>query len=302
MEIFVNNENDKLTDVIVGNSLNFKSEINFRDLYDPISLFHYLKGTFPIKSKLQNQISQFKKVLKKYNVKIHDLDIINTNQIFARDLGFVIEEKFFLSSILPARENEIKGLDSLLSKIKNIVRIPADRHIEGGDVIIDNDNIFIGYYDQKDYKNQITARTNKQAVKFMKKECPNKNIIPLELIKSPHNPKLNALHLDCCFQPVSKNKAVICKQAFKNPHELNQLISFYQEDNLFEITLDEMSRLYSNFLSIDKNIVISDIKFKRLNKWFENMNIEVEEIDYSEISKLGGLFRCTTLPLLRKKN
>ncbi len=302
MEIFVDNENDKLTDVIVGNSLNFKSEINFRDLYDPISLFHYLKGTFPIKSKLQNQISQFKKVLKKYNVKIHDLDIINTNQIFARDLGFVIEEKFFLSSILPDRENEIKGLDSLLNKIKNIVRIPADKHIEGGDVIIDNDNIFIGYYDQKDYKNQITARTNKQAVKFMKKECPNKNIIPLELIKSPHNPRLNALHLDCCFQPVSKNKAVICKQAFKNPHELNQLISFYQEDNLFEITLDEMSRLYSNFLSIDKNIVISDIKFKRLNKWFENMNIEVEEIDYSEISKLGGLFRCTTLPLLRKKN
>ena len=302
MEIFVDNENDKLTDVIVGNSLNFKSEINFRDLYDPISLFHYLKGTFPIKSKLQNQISKFKKVLKKYNVKIHDLDIINTNQIFARDLGFVIEEKFFLSSILPARENEIKGLDSLLNKIKNIVRIPADKHIEGGDVIIDNDNIFIGYYDQKDYKNQITARTNKQAVKFMKEECPNKNIIPLELIKSPHNPKLNALHLDCCFQPVSKNKAVICKQAFKNPHELNQLISFYQEDNLFEITLDEMSRLYSNFLSIDKNIVISDIKFKRLNNWFENMNIEVEEIDYSEISKLGGLFRCTTLPLYRKKN
>ena len=302
MEIFVDNENDKLTDVIVGNSLNFKSEINFRDLYDPISLFHYLKGTFPIKSKLQNQISQFKKVLKKYNVKIHDLDIINTNQIFARDLGFVIEEKFFLSSILPARENEIKGLDSLLNKIKNIVRIPADKHIEGGDVIIDNDNIFIGYYDQKDYKNQITARTNKQAVKFMKKECPNKNIIPLELIKSPHNPKLNALHLDCCFQPVSNNKAVICKQAFKNPNELNQLISFYEEDNLFELTLDEMSRLYSNFLSIDKNIVISDIKFKRLNKWFENMNIEVEEIDYSEISKLGGLFRCTTLPLLRKKN
>ena len=302
MEIFVDNENDKLTDVIVGNSINFKSKINFRDLYDPISLFHYLKGTFPIKSELQNQISQFKKVLKKYNVKIHDLDIINTNQIFARDLGFVIEEKFFLSSILPARENEIKGLDSLLSKIKNIVRIPADKHIEGGDVIIDNDNIFIGYYDQKDYKNQVTARTNKQAVKFMKKECPNKNIIPLELIKSPHNPKLNALHLDCCFQPVSNRKAVICKQAFKNPNELNHLISFYEEDNLFEITLDEMSRLYSNFLSIDKNTVISDIKFKRLNKWFENMNIEVEEIDYSEISKLGGLFRCTTLPLLRKKN
>jgi len=302
MNIHITNENHRLTDVIVGNSFSFKSNINFRDLYDPISLFYYLRGKFPKKDKLQNQISNFKKVLLKYGVKIHDLDIINTNQIFARDLGFIIENKFFISSILPDRENEIKGLKSVLKNIKNIIKLPEDAHIEGGDVVLDSDNIFIGYYDQKDYKNQITARTNKKAIKLVKNYFPNKNVIPLELIKSPYLPNSNALHLDCCFQPVSENKAVICKEAFKNSFELDLLISHYGVKNIFEISLKEMSKLYSNFFSIDKNIVVSDKRFHRLNKWLGSIGVKVEKINYSEVSKLGGLFRCSTLPLIRKKD
>ena len=182
MNIYITNENHRLTDVIVGNSFSFKSNINFRDLYDPISLFYYLRGKFPNKYKLQNQISNFKKVLLKYGVKIHDLDIINTNQIFVRDLGFIIENKFFISSILPDRENEIKGLKNVLKKIKNVIKLPKDAHIEGGDVVLDEDNIFVGYYGQKDYKNQITARTNKKAIKLIKNHFPSRNIIPLELL------------------------------------------------------------------------------------------------------------------------
>ena len=302
MNIHITNENHRLTDVIVGNSFNFKSNINFRDLYDPISLFYYLRGKFPNKYKLQNQISNFKKVLLKYGVKIHDLDIINTNQIFARDLGFIIENKFFISSILPDRENEIKGLKNILNNIKNVIKLPKDAHIEGGDVVLDDDNIFIGYYGQKDYKNQITARTNKKAIKLIKNHFPNKNVIPLELIKSPHLPSSNALHLDCCFQPVSENKAVICKEAFKNPFELDLLISHYGAKNIFEISLKEMSKLYSNFFSIEKNIVVSDKRFHRLNKWLSSIGVKVEKVNYSEVSKLGGLFRCSTLPLIRKKD
>ena len=302
MNISVFDENSQLRELVIGNSFNFKSQINFRDLYDPISLYHYLKGTFPNKYKLQNQISNFKKVLLSYNIKIHDLEVLNTNQIFVRDLGFVIDDKFFISSILPDREFEIKGLEKILKKIKNVIKLPKNAHIEGGDVVLEEDHIFIGYYGQNDYKNQITARTNKKAVKLIQKHFPNKKIIPLELIKSPHSPKNNALHLDCCFQPVSLNKAVICLQAFKNPIEVNYLISLYGINNIFEITLKEMSKLYSNFFSIDKKIVISDKRFHRLNKWFKEIDVKVEKVNFSEISKLGGLFRCSTLPLLRKKN
>ena len=301
MNIDVFDENSQLKELVIGNSFNFKSQINFRDLYDPISLFHYLKGTFPNKYKLQNQISNFKKILLNYNVKIHDLEVLDTNQIFVRDLGFIIDNKFFISSILPDREFEIQGLKKILKQIKNIVKLPKNAHIEGGDVVLDEDHIFIGYYGQKDYKNQITARTNKKAIKIIRKFFPNKKTIPLEIIKSPRFPTQNALHLDCCFQPVSQNKAVICMEAFKNPLELNYLVSLYGLENIFQITLKEMSKLYSNFFSIDKDTVISDKRFHRLNRWFQKVGVNVEKINFSEISKLGGLFRCSTLPLIRKK-
>ena len=71
---------------------------------------------------------------------------------------------------------------------------------------------------------------------------------------------------------------------------------------MFEITLKEMSKLYSNFLSINKETVISDKRFKRLNNWLSNIGMKVEKVNYSEIAKLGGLFRCSTLPIMRKKN
>ena len=63
-----------------------------------------------------------------------------------------------------------------------------------------------------------------------------------------------------------------------------------------------MSKLYSNFLSINKETVISDKRFKRLNNWLSNVGMKVEKVNYSEIAKLGGLFRCSTLPIFRKKN
>ncbi|MFL2609279.1 MAG: amidinotransferase [Cryomorphaceae bacterium] len=302
MNIQINSETSSLKEVLIGNSYNFKSPLNFRDLYDPTSLINYLKGRYPIKFRLQNQLSKLKKTLIKNGVIVHELDIVNTNQIFSRDLGFVIDDKFFLSSIIPDREHELKGLKSILKNINNIVRLPKSAHIEGGDVVVDKNHVFIGYYGKNDYKNQITARTNKKAIRIIRDKLKNKEIFPIELIKSSTKPTINALHLDCCFQPVSKNKAVICKEAFANKIELNFLISYFGEQNIFEVTLKEMSRLYCNFFSINENTVITDKRFTRLIRWFDEIGMKVEKIDFSEISKLGGLFRCCTLPLKREKN
>ena len=58
--------------------------------------------------------------------------------------------------------------------------------------------------------------------------------------------------------------------------------------------------MYSNIFSISSNVVVSDIRFSRLNKWLKQKDILVEEINYSQISKMGGLFRCSTLPLIRE--
>ena len=121
--------------------------------------YDYLKGKYPNKFRLQSQLLELKKILIKYGVKVHELDTEDTNQIFARDLGFVIDDNFIVSSIIPDREKELNGLRSILSNIKNVIKLPKSAHIEGGDVVVTKDYVFIGYYDKIDYKNQITART-----------------------------------------------------------------------------------------------------------------------------------------------
>lgn len=301
MNVKINSETLTLKEVLIGNSYNFKSPLNFRDLYDPTSLLNYLKGKYPNKFRLQSQLSKFKKILIEYGVKVHDLDIVDTNQVFARDLGFVIDDKFIISSILPDRQMELNGLRTILKNIKNVIKLPKSAHIEGGDVVVTKDYVFIGYYNKKDYKNQITARTNRKAIRILKDLIQGKEVFPIELIKSSIKPSLNALHLDCCFQPISKNKAVICKEAFANKIELNFLISYFGQKNVFEVTIQEMSKLYCNFFSINENTVVTDKRFTRLINWLYEIGLNVEKLDFSEISKLGGLFRCCTLPIRREK-
>ena len=59
------------------------------------------------------------------------------------------------------------------------------------------------------------ARTNDAGVEFIKRLFPNKKVKSFDLNKSESNAYDNALHLDCCFQPIGREKAIIHKEAFK---------------------------------------------------------------------------------------
>ena len=86
----------------------------------------------------------------------------NCNQIFSRDIAFIVEDRLFISNILPARDKEIDAIQHILAQIpkENIHKIPEDVHVEGGDVIVHNEYLFVGFYDQPDYADYVTARTN----------------------------------------------------------------------------------------------------------------------------------------------
>ena len=294
-------EVSQLSKVIVGQADNFmKPDIS--DLYDPTSKFHLNNNTYPKKKDLIEELNSYKKALRKNNIEVIELDSIkDCNQIFARDIGFVIDDFFFISNILPHRQNEINGLKSILNIIdkEKIIRLEDDIHVEGGDIIVAKDKLYIGYYDEADYKQQITARTNFNAIVFFKKFFTEKDIIPLKLKKSSLNPENNALHLDCCFQPVGNKYAVICKDGFYNSSDYNLLVKEYGVNNLLNITSKEMSQMLCNFFSISEKIVVSDYKFNKLNTWLEERNIKVVKVKLNEVGKQGGSFRCSTLPLIR---
>jgi N-dimethylarginine dimethylaminohydrolase len=241
-------------------------------------------------------------VFKKYNIEVYRPEIIeNYNQIFSRDIAFVIEDKFIQANILPDREREYKAIDNVISQInpENIIVLPEECHVEGGDVMPWNDYIFIGIYSGNDYTDYITARTNTQAVLALKELFPNKIIKTFELRKSNTNAKANALHLDCCFQPIGKNKAILHKNGFLVESEYEWLLNFFGQENVFEITKQEMYDMNSNVFSISEKIIISEQNFTRLNAWLRKNNFIVEEVPYAEISKQEGLLRCSTLPLIR---
>ena len=303
MQLNIQNETSKLKAVILGTAKRNGGIPKVEDCYDPKSIEHVLAGTYPEESDMVLEMDAVEKVLQKHNVTVFRPDVIeNYNQIFSRDIAFVINNKFIRANILPRREKEFLAIDHVLHQIKkdNIITLPENCHVEGGDVIVHNDYVFIGTYSGEDYPNIITARTNKAAVNAIVDLFPNKKIKSFELRKSNTNAKENALHLDCCFQPVGKNKAILHKNGFLIEDEYNWLVDFFGKENIFEIDKEEMYKMYSNVFSISEDIVISEQNFTRLNTWLRNNNILVEEVPYAEIAKQEGLLRCSTLPLIRE--
>lgn len=162
------------------------------------------------------------------------------------------------------------------------------------------DYIFVGTYRGEDYRDYITARTNPQAVAALQELFPHKIVKSFNLRKSNTDPKNNALHLDCCFQPVGKDKAIIHKNGFLEEQEYQWLVQNFGPENVFELTKEEMYQMNSNIFSISEEVVISDWSFTRLNCWLRKQGITVEEVSYREIAKQEGLLRCSTLPLERQ--
>ena len=144
------------------------------------------------------EMKAFKQVLEKYGVTVFRPQLIeNYNQIFARDIGFVIGDVFIKSNILPERERELDAIQYILDQINpnKIVRPPEEVHVEGGDVMLWNDHVFIGTYIGSDYKDYITPRTNKEGVQYIKGLFSNKKVKEFDLIKSKIEARNNALHL-----------------------------------------------------------------------------------------------------------
>lgn len=302
LKLRVTNETDRLKAVILGTAVSNGATPTLEEAYDPKSAEHIKAGTYPIEKDMVAEMDAFAAVLQKYGVQVYRPEIIrDCNQIFTRDIGFVIDDVFIKANILPDRQAEFQAIEYIVKQMNpdKVVTPPEEVHIEGGDVMPWNEHIFIGTYKGDDYKEQVTARTNMAGVAFIKKLFPHKKVKEFDLVKSKTEARDNALHLDCCFQPVGKDKAIIYKGGFRSEADYQYLVDIFGTENLFHIEREEMYEMNSNVFSISPEVVVSEKHFTRLNAWLRAQGFTVEEIPYSEISKQEGLLRCSTLPLLR---
>ena len=130
----INNEYGSLTKVILGVANSFGGTPQIEECYDPKSREHVQNGTFPEEANLSDELNQFLNVLKKYDVSVFRPTLIEDyNQIFSRDIAFVIGEKLVISNIIKDREKEINAIENIISQIdpSNIIRLSNKARIEG---------------------------------------------------------------------------------------------------------------------------------------------------------------------------
>ena len=86
---------------------------------DPKSREHIIAGTYPLESDLRRENDHFARVLAKHNVEVFQpITLPSTNQVFTRDIGFVIEDVFIKSNMgTLERQSEFFAIRDIVSCI-----------------------------------------------------------------------------------------------------------------------------------------------------------------------------------------
>ncbi|WJY26955.1 MULTISPECIES: dimethylarginine dimethylaminohydrolase family protein [Sporosarcina] len=231
--------------------------------------------------KAMAQHQAFEKKLREHNVEVIKLPSSERypEQVFTRDIGFTVGDRLFLADMASdIRKGEEAALQNWLLK-ENIPFRVSESHVEGGDVIVDRNRVFIG----------ISSRTSEEAVSQLEKSLPDH-----EVIRVPFDEKY--LHLDCVFNVLSPETGLYFPQAFDEDTR-QMLESMY---DLIEVKESEQFTMGTNVLSIGDGQLFSLPQNPEVNAAMRKKGFDVIEVDFSEIIKSGGSFRCCSMPVVRK--
>ena len=282
MRTNVNDEYSRLKSVVVSSAAYF----------DPSNLAinnetirHYAEnGGVPTKEAILEEQKCYWDVLKNLGIELLVAEQVEgaKGQMFTRDLAFVIGNNFFISSM--KKENRrlaINGWNNIINQIDkdNIIKVPSNIYLEGGDIIVDNKTIYVG----------ISERTTMDAIEFLKDTLGEEYaIIPLKL-----KPKF--LHLDVLFTIINPNLALIYKDGLES--DSLKLLDKYTK---IEVTEQEQFELATNVFVVSPQTIIINSEHTRIGDELKRYNLNVIPINLTETAKDGGAFRCTTCPIERE--
>ena len=155
--------------------------------------------------------------------------------------------------------------------------------VEGGDVEIDNGNIYIGNTGQS---------ANSLGVLWFKNAFPDWNVheIKVSSKRFPHQ------HLDCAMVIFKKWGCILVDDIIGGYDGLPKPL---KEKKWIELTFEEATDKLANFIAINPEEVLMPTEAKRLRKEVEKLGIKVHHLPYYEVGKLAGSLRCNTCPIYR---
>ncbi|MBU0672425.1 MAG: hypothetical protein KJ732_05310, partial [Candidatus Margulisbacteria bacterium] len=191
------------------------------------------------------------------------------------------KEKFAIRSIL---------LDAVKNSQAKYVSMPPasprmpedndpDPFIEGGDVLLNGYEIYVGYSGRA---------TNQAGIEWLKQYLgPQYQVHTIQL-------KPDVLHLDCAMALLRPGLGIICRDRI-----IGDLPNSLKNFDWVEVTEEEARRLATNALVLDKKTAIMDQQHQRIAAEVRKRGQEVLLIPFDAVSAWEGAFRCAHHPLRR---
>lgn len=270
MKLAVNNAYDPLVAGVVAYPVNLK-------LTDPVQS---IRNQIDIKLAC-NQYNNMLSVLTEHNVKLYFLDVADSpSQIYTRDVGFIIKNTLFISKLTEEeRHSETPSFISFATKNRlNIHKM--ENNIEGGDVFIHNDIVFIGVGD----------RTKKEAAEEIRQYI-TQNKWKHKVVEVFFD--VAKIHLDCTFNILDKDTCIVTHGVFNN---IDVETHF---NRVIRLTEDESANLGPNIINLGNGKVLTSNR--QLCDKLKQENFNSIFIPFDQIVKASGGLGCCLLPLERSQ-
>ena len=278
MRVYADSEFGALNVVLLASVGGFR-------LHPPINKTqeHFYRSDPPRLDILVHQQEEFAKVLKAHGVEIIWAPTRNDspNQVNVRDVASVVSDRFLICSMKwSVRQNEHQSIGEVASELGGPVLRVDTGVVEGGDLMLAGDTLYVG----------LSERTDRRGLEWLKRRFGDR----FEIVALRLNPPF--IHLDMVFNVIGDETALIYPPGVEG----SSLRLIEERYDLVEVDAEEQFTLATNVLSLSPDTIVSDKRHRRLNDVLRKAGRSVIELEYSELTKIGGSFRCSTCPLVRQ--
>lgn len=279
LKLNIRTEFGTLRDVVLATVKNYV-------VTEPVNLTQekYYASEPPQHFHLLREQENFVKVLEQNQVDIHWAKPLPQCplQVNTRDIAAVIGDVLVLGRLKwPMRQDELLGIQQVIETVGDkLLRMPDSGLLEGGDIVVHYPTIYLG----------LGERTDTNGFEFIKSNFGTGwEVIPLKLRK-------DILHLDVVFNVVAYNTVLLFPEAF-----VSTPLSFFEErfEHVIAVTEGEQFDLATNVFALNPKKLVADRRNYRVSNMLRSLSFEVIELDFTHTTRIGGSFRCATLPLLR---
>ncbi|MFP8903115.1 dimethylarginine dimethylaminohydrolase family protein [Streptomyces atacamensis] len=205
-------------------------------------------------------------------------------QHYPRDIAFAVDHVLLRARL--NSEHRLPETDALTDPELGLRPVDLTRGtIEGGDVLLpDTGRVLVG----------LSEETSPDGAAALQKALAQHGV-DREVIPVHFNVK-GIVHLDDHLAVVAPGTALIHREVFTA--DQNRWFDAYFDD-LLPVTDAEARAVQVNVLAIAPTTIVVAAGSDRIAAALTARGLEVLTVDYSEVTRIPGSLRCTTLPLLR---